>query len=159
MAENFREMRRFKQALTQEECRAILKEGKRGVLAVLGDGGYPYAVPLNFVYADGRLYFHMALSGHKLDALRSCDKCSFNVLKQGEKSDDGWSYFFDSVTVFGRLREIGDAAEKVERLRLLGQKYFPTVEMVDSDIERNGARCTVVELKIEHMSGKHVHER
>lgn len=155
----FREMRRFKQQLTKEECESILCEGKRGVLAVLGDGGYPYTVPLNFVYDDGCLYYHSALQGHKLDALRAYDKASFNVLGEPQEAEDGWSYFFDSVTVFGRLREITDEAEKTDQLRKLGQKYFPTAQMTESDIKKNGGRCAMIELKIEHMSGKHVHER
>ena len=56
-------MRRFKQQLSEEECLEILKTAKRGVLAVLGDEGYPYAVPLDFVYEDGKIYFHCAKQG------------------------------------------------------------------------------------------------
>lgn len=155
----FRDMRRFKQQLSQEDCDQILREQPRGVLAVLGDGGYPYTVPLNFVYDGGCIYFHSALAGHKIEAIRNYEKGSFNVLRQGGLSGDGWSYYFDSVTVFGILREITDQAQKIEKLRKLGNKYFPNREMTESDIEKNGARCTVVELKIEHMTGKHVHER
>lgn len=155
----FREMRRFKQRLTAEECETILRGQPRGVLSVLGDEGYPYGVPLNFVYDNGCLYFHAALSGHKLDALRQYDKGSFNVLRQGALSDDGWSYYFDSVIAFGRLQELTDEGEKNEKLRLLGNKYFPDQAMTESDIAKNGARCTVIELRIEHMTGKHVHER
>lgn len=156
---DFREMRRFKQQLTEEDCQRVLLSSPRGVLAVLGDGGYPYAVPLNFVYDNGCIYYHMALQGHKLDALRACDKGSFNVLSEPIPADDGWSFFFDSVTAFGRLRELTEEFEKTEKLRLLGQKYFPTKEMVEDDIRRNAARCTVIELRIEHLTGKHVHER
>ena len=155
----FREMRRFKQQLSDEECEAILRGQKRGVLAVLGDEGYPYAVPLNYVWDHGCLYFHSALQGHKLDAIRSCEKGSLNVLSDGTLSDDGWSYCFDSVTVFGILRVVTDEAERIEKLRLLGNKYFPTAEMTESDIAKNARRCAVIELKIEHMTGKHVHER
>ena len=155
----FRDMRRWKQQLSYEDCEHILREQPRGVLAVLGDGGYPYTVPMNFVCDGGCIYFHSALSGHKIESIRAYDKGSFNVLKKGELSSDGWSYFFDSVTVFGILREITDEEEKTEKLRLLGSKYFPTAEMTESDIKKNGARCSVIELRIEHMTGKHVHER
>lgn len=155
----FRDMRRVKQQLTKENCERILREQKRGILAVTGDGGYPYTVPLNYVFDNGYLYFHSAKEGHKLDALRKDNKASFCVLEQNERSDDGWSYFWNSVIVFGRLREITDEAEKTDKLRMLGSKYFPTKEMVDSDIEKNAHRCTVIELKIDHMTGKRVHER
>ena len=155
----FRKMRRFKQQMTREECETVLTEQKRGVLAVLGDGGYPYTVPLNYVFSDGCIYFHSAREGHKIDSIRACDKCSFNVTAQRALSDDGWSYYVDSVTVFGRLREITDEVEKTQKLRLLGNKYFPDREMTEKDIEKNAARCLVIELCIEHMTGKHVHER
>ena len=65
----FREMRRKKQQLADEECRSILERGKTGVLAVNGDDGYPYAVPVNYVFSNGKIYFHSALSGHKVDAI------------------------------------------------------------------------------------------
>lgn len=155
----FRKMRRFKQQLTEEACIKILQLQKRGVLAVCGDEGYPYAVPMNFVYDNGCIYFHSALQGHKIDSIRAHDKGSFNVLSEPMKADDGWSYYFDSVTVFGRLSEITEEAIKTDKLSLLGNKYFPTQEMTRSDIEKNGSHCTVIELKIEHMTGKHVHER
>ena len=155
----FRDMRRFKQQLSGEECEKLLIQGKRGVLAVLGDGGYPYTVPLNYIYDGGHLYFHAAIQGHKLDAVRAYDKASFCVLDDGELSDDGWSYYFNSVVAFGRIREISDPAEKEQKLRLLGQKYFPTEDMVESDIQKNAARCIVLELKAEHITGKRVHER
>ena len=63
----FRPMRRFKQETSQEECFAILEKAPRGILSVLGDNGYPYGVPLNFFFHEGRIYFHCAMEGHKLD--------------------------------------------------------------------------------------------
>ena len=66
----FRAMRRKRQQLSRAEAEAILERGTSGVLAVAGDDGYPYAVPLSYVYQDGKLWFHCANSGHKLDAVR-----------------------------------------------------------------------------------------
>ena len=66
----FPAMRRKKQLLSQEETAAVLARGSSGVLALAGENGYPYAVPLSYVYDGGRLYFHCARSGHKLDAIR-----------------------------------------------------------------------------------------
>ena len=70
----FRQMRRFKQAASQEECEAVLAAAPRGVLAVHGENGYPYGLPINYVYAGGKIYFHCAKAGHKLDAVRANDK-------------------------------------------------------------------------------------
>ncbi len=73
----FRSMRRFKQAVSEEECRKILTEEKRGAFSVIGDDGYPYSLPINFYYdeEDNRIYFHGAREGHKVDALRNVTRC------------------------------------------------------------------------------------
>ena len=76
----FRGMRRKKQLLPEDETIAILRAGTSGVLAVLGDDDYPYAVPLSYAYEDGKLYFHAAVKGHKLDALGRSEKASFCVI-------------------------------------------------------------------------------
>ena len=81
---NFRPMRRFRQQLSQEECRAILERGTSGVLAVAGDEGWPYAVPLSYVYREGKLIFHCATAGHKLDGLRRDGRASFCVIDQDQ---------------------------------------------------------------------------
>ena len=92
----FRPMRRFKQALSPEECRAVLERGTSGVLALTGDGGWPYAVPLSYVYADGKLYFHSAKSGHKVDAIRSCPRVSFCVIDQDHIVPEEYTTYFGS---------------------------------------------------------------
>ena len=79
-----REMRRSKQVLTPEQGGALLERNTSGVLAVSGDGGYPYAVPLSYVWRDGKLYFHWALAGHKLDAVRADSRASFCVIDKDD---------------------------------------------------------------------------
>ena len=68
----FRPMRRIKQQMPDKEALEVLKNAKRGVLSVIGDDGWPYGIWLNPHYreADGRIYFHGAKDGHKIDALR-----------------------------------------------------------------------------------------
>ena len=104
----FREMRRSRQALSQADCEKILKTATAGVLAVTGDGGYPYAVPLSYVYAEGRLYFHCAGSGHKLDAISADDRVSFCVIDRDEIHPEKFTTFFRSVILFGTARELED---------------------------------------------------
>ena len=111
----FREMRRNKQALSEEECREILARCTSGTLAVLGDGGYPYAVPLSYVFNNGHIYFHCARSGHKLDAVRACDKVSFCVIDRDEVIPEKFTTKYRSVIVFGRAREVTDPEEIVGR--------------------------------------------
>ena len=75
----FRDLTRKKQKLSLEECKEILKQEVRGVLAVNGDDGYPYALPINFYFDErnNKIYFHSGKVGHKLDAIDSSDKVSF----------------------------------------------------------------------------------
>ena len=105
----FREMRRKKQALSEEECIDILINEPRGVLAVLGDEDYPYAVPLSHVYVDGKIYFHGTVKeSHKRDSIEKHDKVSYCVVDKGVKAEDDWWYTFKSVIVFGRMKTIKD---------------------------------------------------
>ena len=155
----FRPMRRARQALPEEECFRILENGYRGFLSVVGDGGYPYTVPINFVFEDGRLYFHCAKEGHKLDALRACDKACFTVLDEPEKEPGDWWYHVRSVICLGRARALADEAERLVRLRSLARKYFPEGYDIESDITRNGPHAEILEFTIEHISGKAVKEK
>ncbi len=154
----FREMRRFKQQLPEETCIEILRREPRGFLAVLGDEGYPYTFPINFIYEDGKIYFHCGSEGHKVDAIKKCDKVSFCVIDKGEKSES-WSYYFNSVIVFGRIRMLEDREEVLKKARFLAEKYFPTEEEIEDVLSRQGHRVQCLELTIEHMTGKRVHEK
>lgn len=154
----FRKMRRFKQALPYEECEEILRGEPRGVLSVLGENGYPYGFPMDFVYEDGKLYFHCAKVGHKLDALRACDRVSFCVMDRGFRKEGDWALNIRSVIIFGRIRFIEDPEETIERVRHLGLKYYPTRESVEEEIRQAGARVQILELTIDHMTGKLVNE-
>ncbi len=155
----FRPMRRHKQALSIDRCRMILSDARRGVLAVQGEHGYPYTVPLDFVYHDGKLYFHSAREGHKLDAIEKDGRCSFCVIQQDALSDDGWSYYCSSVVVFGHIRLVETDEGRRDALTALGQKYFPAELSVAQEIERDYDRVAVLELIPDHITGKRVHER
>lgn len=100
----FREMRRKRQLLPAEDSIAILKKITSGILALHGDDGYPYAVPVSYVYADGRIYFHTAMNGHKVDSIVRNDKVSFCVVEQDEVKPAEFTTYFRSVIVFGKAR-------------------------------------------------------
>ncbi len=155
----FRPMRRFKQAASELDCQSLLQSAPRGILSVLGDGGYPYGVPLNFVYENGKVYFHCAPEGHKLDALRRCDKASFCVLSEPVKREGEWWNTFLSVICFGRVQEVTDPAEHDRLLRALAKKYFPEGYDTEADMRKNAHRAVILELTIEHLSGKNVREK
>lgn len=157
----FREMRRRKQALDKEVCDLLLIEEKRGVLAVNGDEGYPYAIPVDFYYDPNAsaIYIHSALSGHKVDAIVRDSKACFTVWNKGSHESGDWSYFVDSVVAFGRASFVEDENERLHIAKLLGLKYYPSAEEVDAEIENAFDRMLLIRIDIEHMTGKHVHEK
>ena len=150
-------MRRFKQELGREECEKLLAEAKSGVLALSGDMGYPYAVPVNHVYKDGKIYFHCAVSGHKIDAIKRNDKVSFCVVAKDEVLPKERATSYLSVMVFGRAKIIEDEEELRRISRLIGNKFSPDYpEDCEEEINDTIARGTLccVEITAEHISGK-----
>lgn len=152
----FREMRRKKQILTREECVRILQEGTSGVLAVDGDDGYPYAVPMSYVLSGDKIYFHCAKSGHRSDALSRNDKASFCVIGQDQVMPEEFTTHYKSVIVFGRVRILDDDAEKIKAMEQLSIRYAPeaSAARIQEEIDRFWKPLCVLELSIEHMSGK-----
>lgn len=150
----FREMRRKKQELSVEECIDMLINEPRGVLGLLGDDDYPYALPMSHVYVDGKIYFHGAQKGHKLDAAKKHEKVSYCVVDKGVKNDGEWWYTFRSVIVFGKIKTLTKRDEKIDKLTHLGDKFLPTHEDTVNEINKLLDKTEVFEITIEHMSGK-----
>ena len=152
----FRKMRRFKQELTQEEAIQILNNNTAGVLAVLGDEGYPYSVPLSYVFVDNKIYFHTAKTGHKIDAIKNYDKASFCVIDQNQIMPEEYTTYFRSVIAFGKIRLLETPEEIIPAIQKLAIKYYPTDneenrnKMINRDIKQMG----MIELEIEHLTGK-----
>ncbi len=154
----FRNMRRKKQALSLEESQEILERETCGILAVSGDNDYPYAVPLSFVYdsENSSLYFHCAKSGHKLDAVKRNCKASFCVIGQDKIVPEEYTSYFKSVIVFGKIRVLEDETEKYPAIVKLAQKYAPAHGEAERQnvIDKDYKSVCMLELKIEHMTGK-----
>ena len=150
-----RQMRRKRQQLAEVESIAILQKATSGTLALLGDDDYPYAVPISYVYHEGKLYFHSALEGHKIDAIRKCDKASFCVIEQDNVQPENYTTFFRSVIAFGRIHIIEDAQEKLEIARMLGNRYNPNQdEALQKELESGLSRMLAIRFDIEHLTGK-----
>lgn len=152
----FREMRRKKQALPAEEVAAILCRGTSGVLALSGDDNYPYAVPISYVFADAKLYFHCAKDGHKLDAIQHNSKASFCVIDQDQIVPEKYTTYFRSVIAFGQIRIIEDEKEKLAAIEKLAKKYSPDEDVADrrKEIDREWKPLCMLEMCIDHMTGK-----
>ena len=156
----FREMRRKRQALPAEDCHDILNRGTSGVLALSGDNGYPYAVPLSYVYDGEKLYFHCGKAGHKLDAIGRCPKASFCVVDQDQVEPLAYTTHYRSVIAFGTIRVLEDDREKQAAIEALAVKYAPedSVEHRERYIQQDWASVCLLEMAIDHLSGKEERE-
>lgn len=156
----FCKMRRFKQELSEEECIEILKKEPRGVLSVFDENGYPYGIPMNHWYneVDGKLYFHGAKSGHKLDAIKKYDKVSFCVYDSGYRNEGEWALNIKCVVVFGRMKVVEDPDKMVEICTNIGHKFTDDKEYLEDELQRALPRVICLELTPEHMTGKRVKE-
>lgn len=151
----FRKMRRFRQQLTKSECDAILSTGTSGTLALLGDNGYPYAIPISYVYADSKLYFHSAKTGHKVDAIKQHDKASFCVIAADDIHPSEFTTYFRSVIAFGRIQIIESEDERMYAASLLGARYNPGDEAgLQKELEKGLSHMLVIRFDIEHLTGK-----
>lgn len=132
----FRPVRKSKNALGEEVTKEILRSARRGVLAVNGDGGYPYAIPINYLYDEeaGKIYFHGAKAGHKADSINKCDKVCFTAYGDEIIREEVWAPFMRSAVVFGRCRIIEDHAQTLILVKRLAMKYYPDERLADEEI-------------------------
>ncbi|SHH54697.1 hypothetical protein SAMN02745245_01584 [Anaerosphaera aminiphila DSM 21120] len=151
----FREMRRKKQILSIEKIIEILNRRTSGVLATSGDDNYPYAVPLSYAYCNNKIIFHCAKTGHKIDAINRNERVSFCVIDKDTIVPEEYTTYFKSVIAFGRARILKDENEKRKSLEILARKYSPNYrEGYLKEIEDTLLNVCVVEIEIEHLSGK-----
>ena len=156
----FREVARVKQRLSHEEAVVLLQQVTRGVLAVQGDDGYPYALPTNHYYdpQSGSLFFHSGMKGHKVDAIRRCDKVSYCVTDSGVRYGEDWALTYKSVVVFGRVRVVEDLEYAMDMTRRLSLQFTDDRDYIEQEITDAGDHTLVFELVPEHITGKTVRE-
>ena len=160
MSNEFRPMRRFKQQISEEECIRVLTTERRGVLSMIGENSYPYGIPLNHWYnpENGKLYFHGAKSGHKIDAITKDNRVSYCVYDAGYRKDGDWALNVTSVVVFGRISMVTDEA----KINMIGEnllrKFTDDEDYIQREIKNALPRAQCLELTIDHMTGKLVNE-
>jgi len=156
----FRELIRKNKQLSMQDCIQVLKNETRGVLSVLGDGGYPYGMPMNHWYneEDGKIYFHSGNVGHRLDALKKCDKVSFCTYDKGYRNEGEWAWKVKSVIVFGKIAIIDDMDTIADITTKLSYKFTEDEEYIKNEIKMHGHRTLLLQLTPEHICGKLVTE-
>ena len=157
----FRPIRKKNNEISADKINELLCSSRRGVLAINGEEGYPYAIPINYIYDDinGKIYFHSSRIGYKIDALKKCDKICFTVIGQEIVKKEKWAPYVKSVIVFGRCYPIENREETKKRLKQFAMKYYPNEQMVDEEINGFEQAVQMFEIIVEHISGKEVQER
>jgi len=147
-------MRRSDKKMNNSATLRILKEGEFGVLSLADDGENVYGVPMSYSYTDGKIYFHCAQEGKKLDLLQKNPKASFCVVGKTELIPERFTTAYESVIVQGRCRLV-DGTEKMDALLFMVSKYAPEHMESGRKYAKNDAhKTTVICLEIAEMTGK-----
>ena len=158
----FKPIRKKINEIDRNATEDLLQSNRRGILAMNGDNGYPYAIPINYFYDNEtqKIYFHGAKAGHKVDALKASDKVCFTVYGD-EHIDESepWAPYVQSAVVFGRCRLLEAGPESIALLKEFAMKYYSDEALADEQIARNGRAAQMFEITIERMSGKQVQEK
>ncbi len=157
----FRPVRKKVNVISVELAKDLIKDSRRGVLAVNGDDGYPYAIPINYLYDEEsqKIFFHGSKVGHKVDSLKKSDKICFTVYGNEHIKEESWAPYLQSAVVFGRCHLIEDNDRAMKVLKDFAMKYYPNDTMVVEELAISGRATQMFEISIEHISGKQVQER
>lgn len=150
----FKDMRRNELQLSEEETRKKLAGCPYITLAMMGDNGYPYSLPISFVYEEGRLFIHGYKSGHKVEALTNHEKVSFSAVYENEVNPAGFTVAYTSIVAFGRAKRLVDS-EKERAIRLIIEKYSAAhKEKGERVVQSLWDNFTAFEIEIDHITGK-----
>jgi len=136
-----------------EEIEKVLREGNLGFLG-LSDGDVPYVVPLTYIYRDGKIIFHCALTGKKLDYLQANNKVCFTVARQEgtpeqHEKNNACLIHAESVMCFGTARLVEDLTERHALLNEINKYFKPDAEELPF---KRTKHCYAVEIAISEMT-------
>ncbi len=157
----FRPIRRKEKEIGMQAAKELLHSARRGVLAVNGDDGYPYGIPINYLYDEENetILFHGSCAGHKAEAINRCDKVCFTVVSGETVKEEAWAPYLKSVVVFGRCHPVEERETAMAAVKRFAMKYYPDEQTADEEIRRSGRAVRMYAIKIEHISAKEIQER
>lgn len=148
------QLRRTDRGVTEAEARELLGRGEYGILSTCGPDGQPYGIPLSYCVIDNDVYFHCAVSGHKLDNIATDSRVSFCVTGETEVLPDKFATRYESVVITGRATEVFDK-EKQQGLEGLLPKYSESYQEEGLDyIAAAGGKTRVFKISIDDICGK-----
>lgn len=150
----FKEMKKKNRETSRDVIDHVLEKCDYGVLATVGEDGYPYSLPLSYVYVNGAIYFHSGKKGHKLDNIIYNSKVSFNVVTDTDVIEDKFTTSFNSVVIFGEAELAFDDEKDMALLEIIKKYSKEYIEEGKAYIERAKDACSVVKINITHVTGK-----
>lgn len=147
-------IRRSDREISIQESKNILDNSEYGVLSTVSKDGQPYGVPLSYVYKNKCIYFHCAISGHKLENIEYNSKVSFCAVGRTKVLPDKFGTEYESAVVFGIASEV-DGTERHDALLWLLEKYCPDfIEEGKQYIEQKDKITKTFKIEIDQISGK-----
>ena len=152
----FREMRKKDRSVGADEIQRILESCEHGMLATKGNGEFPYVIPLNYIFLNGKIYIHCTnKESHKLDDIRENHNVCFTVVGQTELMPEIFSTCYESVVIFGTAAIVEDDTIKQMALEGLLKKYSADfMEKGITYIKKLWDATAVVEISPLHVTGK-----
>ena len=148
----FREMTKKKKQMSEKDTMDLLEKGSLGILGTISDNGYPYTVPVNYVYYNGKIYFHCAKKGHKIDNIMKNEKVSFTVVGHETIIQEEFTTDFSSIILFGIAKVVDPSKEILfELVKKYSMDFIPEgKEVINQDFHT----ASIVEIEIVHITGK-----
>lgn len=147
-------IRRSDREITTQEAKEILDTAEYGIMSTVSKDGQPYGLPLNYAYKNDCLYFHCAISGHKIENIEQNSKVSFCVVGKTKVLPEKFSTEYESAVVFGVVSEV-NGAEKHDALLWLLEKYCSDfIEEGKQYIEQKDKMTKIYKIAIDQISGK-----
>ncbi|WP_163709605.1 pyridoxamine 5'-phosphate oxidase family protein [Mangrovibacterium lignilyticum] len=144
--------------LSPEAIEALMNKQEVGHLATQNIDGFPYVVPVHFVFTGSEIYIHGLNCGQKLANIQANAKVCFEVeemdrLIMDEKACDV-NTKYQSVIAFGHAAMIEKTPEKISALDKVVAKYTP--QLAGQEYPENMLKATgIIKITIESITGKY----
>jgi hypothetical protein len=96
--------------------------------------------------------------GHKIDAIKSCDKVSFCVFDKGYRKENEWALNIRSVVVFGRINIVEEQDKIAQICTNLCKKFTNDDAYIENELLNYSSSVLCLELTPECITGKLVNE-
>ncbi|MBR5533979.1 MAG: pyridoxamine 5'-phosphate oxidase family protein [Ruminiclostridium sp.] len=148
-------MHKADRQLSLEDTLAILKKGDHGTLSLNGNEGYPYAVPINYVVVNDKVYLHSAPYGYKMECLEQSKKCCFSAIISAQILPSKITAAYESVIITGDVAIVTDETEKRTALEAFVTQKHPGYEEIGFKmIDKLFHKTALLRIDAQEMTGK-----